>query len=360
MENHDDAVREKTPHTLIFNAATMIVKLLRPARFDYPKDSNLLGIIHYDTEFRPPDTASEVPELSIHMAREKRETISELWRSLEPVRYGSDGSIRYSCNSDVMFGALSYPVDNGRLSAPTKKAYKGMLDFISKREYPHLFRIWNFIPNINRDNPDGLETYRDFCWGRADGFYEFFRENLEDEHTVSEHAMPAATGIGSLSGEVCIYFLTSRLHCENHLENPRQMQAYRYPNKYGPRSPSFSRATHIEIGNSIEQLYISGTASIIGHETVHIGDIRNQTKTTLENISILISAENLARYGISDELYLQDLTSVKVYVREKNHLPIVKDFCEEFLCPDVTVAYFIVDICRSDLLVEIEGIIDQI
>lgn len=338
----------------------MIVKLLRPAQFGYPKNSNLLGIIHYDTQFQPLKIISEVPELSIHMAHEGGETVSEVWHSLEPVKYGSSGLIHYSYNSEVMFGALSYPMDNGRLSAPTKEVYKEMLNFISEHGYPHLFRLWNFIPNINADNPDGLEVYRDFCWGRADAFYEFFHENLNSEHTMSEQAMPAATGIGSLSGDICVYFLASRSRCENHLENPRQMPAYRYPRKYGPRSPSFARATHIEIKNLIEQLYVSGTASIIGHETVHIGDITNQTATALENISILIGTDNLAKYGISDELSLRDLNLVKVYVRETSHLPIVKTYCEEFLCPEAMVAYFNVDICRSDLLVEIEGIINQI
>ena len=195
----------------------MIVKFLRPAQFGYPKDRNLLGIIHYDTKFNPLNVMSEVPELSVHLAHEEQETVSEVWYSLEPVKYGSYGPIHYSYNSEVMFGALSYPMDNGRLSAPTQEVYKGMLNFISEHGYPHLFRIWNFIPNINADNPDGLEVYRDFCCGRADSFYEFFHENLESKHTMSEHAMPAATGIGSLSGDVCVYFLASRSHCQNHL-----------------------------------------------------------------------------------------------------------------------------------------------
>ena len=52
----------------------------------------------------------------------------------------------------------------------------------------------------------------------------------------------AASAVGSLGGELSICFLGSKergVHCEN----PRQLPAYRYPKLYGPRSPSFARAT---------------------------------------------------------------------------------------------------------------------
>ena len=139
---------------------------------------------------------------------------------------------------------------------------------------PHLVRIWNFLPDINGTS-HGSERYWQFNSARQDGFIACAR--------AVTGAVPAACGVGSPRGApLMIYFLASAT-APSVIENPRQVSAYHYPPAYSPRSPTFSRACVVDFPNG-RMLFISGTASILGHATVHIGDAAAQTRETLRNI----------------------------------------------------------------------------
>ena len=75
------------------------------------------------------------------------------------------------------------------------------------------------------------------------------------------------------------------------IENPRQTSAYHYPPKFGKHSPIFSRACS-GAARQRPSLFISGTASIVGHETIHPGDVRAQTRETMANINALLDEAN--------------------------------------------------------------------
>jgi chorismate lyase / 3-hydroxybenzoate synthase len=49
---------------------------------------------------------------------------------------------------------------------------------------------------------------------------------------------------------------------------------------YGAPPPSFARAAHVGSDGGRGDLFISGTASIVGHRTVHRGNVELQTRTT--------------------------------------------------------------------------------
>ena len=139
--------------------------------------------------------------------------------------------------------------------------------------YPHLARLWNYLPQINVET-DGLERYRQFNSARRNALIAYRRDLTGN--------VPAACALGSVTGSpLVIYFLASR-QAATAVENPRQVSAYEYPAQYGPK-PAFSRASIL--GNT---LFISGTASIVGHETVHVGDVTAQTRETLANIEALV------------------------------------------------------------------------
>lgn len=94
--------------------------------------------------------------------------------------------------------------------------------------------------------------------------------------------------------------------------NPRQVSAYHYPSAYVLRSPTFSRAALVSLAPGEETLLVSGTASIVGHETCHVGDVAAQTAETLRNLeAVLASAhrQTPARF----DLRQMDLT---VYLRD--------------------------------------------
>jgi enamine deaminase RidA (YjgF/YER057c/UK114 family) len=139
------------------------------------------------------------------------------------------------------------------------------------------------------------------------------------------------------------------------LENPRQTSAFDYPKEYSRKSPKFSRAMAIRIGNHLTT-WVSGTASIVNAETMHPGDVVKQTEQTLDNIERLIGAENFTRHGWPDAgATLADLAKVRVYVKHPGDFEACRAVCERRL-GRIPAIYAQADVCRPDLLVEIEGV----
>ncbi|GAA1925504.1 hypothetical protein GCM10009753_68580 [Streptantibioticus ferralitis] len=246
----------------------------------------------------------------------------------------------------------------GQVAAPDtcadaiRDAYLNALGLLVDLGYRSVFRLWNFIGRINEANSQGLEVYRDFCLGRAAAF---------DSHALRTADVPAATGIGSLGDGIAFCLLACRRGRVTGVENPRQIPAYHYPSRYGPSSPRFARATHVRSPGAPEsegRIYVSGTASILGHESKHAGDVKAQCRVAIENIASVISPHNLAVNGLRGDCGLNRVRTAKVYVRRRVHMPLVRHICEEALPPAADVVYLNVDICRSELLVEIEAIAD--
>jgi chorismate lyase / 3-hydroxybenzoate synthase len=311
-------------------------------------DRHVLGVVRYGAHRVAPSPEPGAPvELRVHM--EDGDHCQELWETDRPVIVGERNSLRFSHDGDHLFCAGVIPHGDAYTDL-VRDAYVRSFELAAHLGYPHIFRLWNFIAGINSTNASGLETYRDFCRGRAEAFTSY-----------PDIVMPAATGIGATSGGIVFYFLASRDQRWTALENPRQQAAYQYPEKYGPRSPSFARGTFLRTdepdpAGTDGQLFVSGTASIIGHDTVHRDDLARQCEVTFENIELLMSAENLARYGIERGCSLADLTAVKAYVRRPADVEQVRSRCAEVLSPKAQLVVLVADICRSDLLVEIEGV----
>ena len=139
------------------------------------------------------------------------------------------------------------------------------------------------------------------------------------------------------------------------LENPRQTPAYDYAADYSPKSPKFSRAMVLSCG-SYTTIFISGTASITHSVTRHVGDVVKQTEETLDNIAALIAEENLARHGLPGlGTSLRSLGFARVYIKRPEDYPAVRAICERRLGTLPTI-YAVADVCRPELLVEIEGV----
>jgi chorismate lyase/3-hydroxybenzoate synthase len=125
-----------------------------------------------------------------------------------------------------------------------------------------------------------------------------------------------------------------------------------YPARYGLRSPMFARAALVPNGRGA-QLLVSGTASIVGHESLHPGDPEAQLEETARNFEALVTTAlrvDTAGPRTSDAR----LESLKVYLRNAGDydrlIPRVRQL---FSIPEPLVLR--ADICRPDLLVEIEG-----
>ena len=77
----------------------------------------------------------------------------------------------------------------------------------------------------------------------------------------------------------------------------------------------------------------------------------------LENIALVIGAENLDRHGLRRGYTLADVDHLKVYVRRRADIPLVRRICADRFAREATVAVLHTDIARTDLLVEIEGVV---
>lgn len=207
----------------------------------------------------------------------------------------------------------------------------------------HAVRIWNYVPEINSEGAEGLETYRAFCQGRSLAF----------EHAGWTGPLPAASAVGGAPGMLAVVFAASR---ERPLarENPEQVPAFEYPIDYGPRPPSFSRATQVTADGQ-RWTFISGTAAIKGHASQCLGDFAGQLACALHNLSIVSRACGLGdRLGA--DMPAPSKRHFKIYLRRAADIDVVRNVMEgEWLRSGDRVCWLHTDICRAELLVEIEA-----
>jgi chorismate lyase/3-hydroxybenzoate synthase len=132
------------------------------------------------------------------------------------------------------------------------------------------------------------------------------------------------------------------------VENPHQVPAWKYPADHGPKAPSFVRATRADACGH-RWCWVSGTASIRGHESVAPGDLATQLKVTLENLNVVLGSLGLPLMGVAPSGGTRVLT--KVYLRDGGKL----DEVWEGLGAAAAGALFVeAAICRAELELEIE------
>ncbi len=303
-------------------------------------ECHTLAQIHYDADKL---TASSTSGRIVVPVEPLGAPLVEVWRSAEPVEKGQQRGIFYRRNSGLLAGHLSIAErEHKDLEAAVCEAYAGIFDIARRQGYSHPLRIWNFLPDINR-HEGGLERYQAFCEGRHRAL----------ERVANEPALlPAASTIGTQGDELQIYFIAAS-EPGLQVENPRQVSAFHYPPRYSPKSPSFSRAV-VKQWDEVTHLYISGTASIVGHETRHLADTLAQLDETLENLDALVRhAAELSSLGIAS---VRDLTLLKVYVREPHDYEAIVTRLTQKLGPEKPLMLLRGDICRGDLRLEIEGL----
>ncbi|WP_026142894.1 MULTISPECIES: hypothetical protein [unclassified Thioalkalivibrio] len=260
---------------------------------------------------------------------------------------GVEGALTYLRSDECLVGCWSAPLDaSGDPDPVTERAYREILAGCRALGFEYLVRVWNYLPAIN-DPVAGQERYRGFCSGRARVF---------EALPAYERILPAATAIGTHSDGLLIYFIATR-EAAARIENPRQVSAYRYPRQYGPRSPSFARASLWQSGPRAAELFISGTASIVGHESRHVGDLGAQIDESLRNIGVLL--EQAATHHPVRADAPRELSALKVYLRRAADAPAAEAHLRERLGQDVPWLLLHGDICREELLVEIEGLYSE-
>ena len=269
------------------------------------------------------------------------------WSAGPVLHSGRHGQAHWRHDGHWMFGAIDCdPAESeGDLTALSQRAYGDIFAALAHTGVPHLVRLWNYLPGINQSQ-DRLERYRQFNLGRHQAFVQAGRD--------AQAGSPAACALGTHGGPFAVRFLASRTPALP-LENPRQVPAWRYPSEFGPRSPTFSRAVLVPTGLDQLTLFISGTASIVGHASVHLGDVAAQTEETLRNLQAVIEVANTC----GSAKFTLDELACTVYVRHAEDFARVRRQFEASVGAGSPAAlqarYLEADVCRTELLVEIEA-----
>jgi len=301
-----------------------------------------------------------VPTLQVPMARlDDKDAICDVWLSstehqLKSAQYGA---IKYRYDDDLIFGVIELSeflfeanADKTPLQQAAESAYNQIFSLLDLLSLPYLFRVRNYMADINSES-FGLERYLQFNLGRQDAFLSHGRD-IEGNVPAACALGFASTGIAANSEQTSlkIAFLAGRVLPQN-IENPRQVSAYQYPQQYGPRSPTFSRASLVKLGDN-DILFLSGTASIVGHETLHTGNVVAQVGETIDNIKAVIAEANRQLNEVKFDLSKLHYT---VYMRRLSDLEVIRTELKRHVGDALNAVYLQADICREDLLVEIEA-----
>jgi enamine deaminase RidA (YjgF/YER057c/UK114 family) len=219
----------------------------------------------------------------------------------------------------------------------------------------NIIRQWNYIGNILAIR-GGFQNYQVFNEVRSE-YYNRYRTVI---------GYPAATGIGMKLDSVIIDFCAVRPDESvriKGLSNPNQVNAYEYGQKVlkgtkdsgkeKKQPPQFERALIISFQKS-GALYISGTASIVGQVTIGKNDINEQTIVTIENIKKLADTGRISQVIGEDVRYSMKYNLLRVYIKSHKDFGVVREICIKHF-PSVPLVLIEADVCRNDLLTEIEG-----
>lgn len=208
----------------------------------------------------------------------------------------------------------------------------------SSAGFRDIVRTWIYLDEI-------LEWYGEFNAVRTEKFKSFGLIPGSAEESGGKRAcLPASTGVGGLnpagasccgdvlaiSGPVEVSVLPGRL----------QPSAYSY-------GSAFSRA--ICIGEKeIRQVFVSGTAAIdAAGRSLYPRDAGAQIRKTLEVVEALIG-EKGAKF--------KDIRAATVYVKRAGDLRVYETFAGRFGLADLPAVFVVADICRDELLFEMDAL----
>lgn len=273
-----------------------------------------------------------------------------VWNA-KSIKVGDDAAVLFQKDdSEIMVGSVQsnkkkeYKID-------AENTFATLVQMFSDVNFPvnSIVRQWNYLEDIVGFEGE-KQKYQEFNDVRS----KFYGTSFEAE------GYPAATGIGMNRGGIIIEFVAvkSKDAITFPVDNPDQIAAHHYSEKVlvGEEcklktTPKFERARYLEAFNR-KLIFISGTASILGEKTVGVGDPIEQTKVTIQNIQRLYSEEVIGK--ITKEKLQPKYGHARVYVKNRKDFAEIKKTFKSYY-GDLPVVYIIADICRPDLLVEIEG-----
>ena len=266
--------------------------------------------------------------------------IFEVWNTDENVYAKEINNFYTSKSENYLFGSTIIDMNESYKNNKTKiiNAYNNLFE-IAKLEKMEIVKIWHFIPELLSKYNNDKTNYSLLCESRETVYKDYFKN----------FNFPAATAIGIKGKKILIYFFAGRFSKYKVIENKRQVSSYLYPQQIFKEKPMFSRAVSIDnVKSGVSKILISGTASIKGYESMHSLNLKEQLNEALKNYETLISlnnnTSNISRIYISN-------------INDEDKLWIQQKLEKVFGMDRFIIVYG--DICRKELIIEVEGVSDE-
>ena len=297
------------------------------------KKDNILSVISFHGEVDYKDNVlTSGPQIINY------KNIYEIWEVQGKVHQKKYNDINVSMSKNYIFGSVIIDLEELNSYEEIKSAisYKYRDFFNIANQYSmNLIKIWHYIPQLLKPYSDNKTNYSLLCEARE----IIYKEKYKDS------SFPAATVIGIGGNKILIYFLAAVCAEYNTVENKRQVSSYDYPQNIFLEKPMFSRAvSFIDIEGAEKKIMISGTASIKGYESMHKMDVLKQLTEALKNYQTFVNIKgndsNICRIYLtkSQTKYSVEIVKILDSIFEYNNYILLEG-----------------EICRKDLLVEIEG-----
>ena len=237
----------------------------------------------------------------------------------------------------------------------TFAAYVSIAEQLAGGAHTHPVRFWNHVPFITDPADAGRDNYMVFNAGRFRAFSDWYGGPARFEREVA-----TASATGHWGRDLVVHCLATDApgHAVN---NPRQVAPYHYSQRFGPLPPCFARATRIA-SQPAEQaddlLLVGGTASVRGEDSVHVDDLACQCRETYVNLAALVCAATGKRLTPSVKLprLLACFSDLRVYYPDRAHEREIERSVRECFPNLRRLEMLHADLCRTELLVEIEGV----
>jgi enamine deaminase RidA (YjgF/YER057c/UK114 family) len=337
---------------------------------DFQKRKEILWSIlesHFGGKPPPTSVVGQPPEgnhelvLEVIVSDNIQKDVSVAYREWEGSRYSVVSTPE---GKEVIAAGLTAESFSGDISKLSEDSFSRMNGILIHEgmDFSHVIRQWNYIEDIVGPAPLSRGTKQ---------HYQQFNDVRSHFYGGTEflNGYPSATGIGQKTGGIIIEFIAASGPSPwviLPVSNPLQVDAHRYSQqvlvgdplyaKKEKTSPKFERAKLV-YSPFRGQVYISGTAAIRGQLTAPEKDAAEQTRITLDNILALVSSENLLKSGFDPQIDKAEISYLRVYTKIAGDIPAVRKVCSEYL-PRTPALYLEADVCREDLLVEIEGLLD--
>ncbi|MBQ5997454.1 MAG: hypothetical protein IJL64_06270 [Bacteroidales bacterium] len=260
-----------------------------------------------------------------------------------------------SCGKQLFMGNLFHADPSAPVGLQAAGCFRQAGEILQAEQMPvdSIVRQWNYIERITGYDGD-IQRYQAFNDARS-AFYA---------PAVWPTGYPAATGIGTRAGgiQIDIEAMTSyNSECQPiPIDNRMQTAAHAYSGQVLQNggqvrrtTPKFERAKLLWTNTEKAVLALSGTAAIRGEQSKGTLNARQQTEITLEHI-LHLAGRAVETGRISPEKDPYGLQMLRIYVKHMADAEGVKATVEA-QCPGIPCAFVQADICRQELLVEIEG-----